>query len=450
MKSVSQFSPASFLFQGVRPNITNRPAPTTTSTTSTTSTTTPTSSFGTDRATLGGGGGLSLGDRMKNLTTKVGKASGSWLQETRQDLGLTSKESKAFKGKHEGRGWDVKGSDNRADFTPQKMNGKPVSFRVKDEATGQMVEKKGFLKPSGEEGSSSFKLDGQKGEFDSKHIHDMAVNNDPNITKGSQGFRDKFEGQNWTSKNHRNPNDFFPQDMNGREVAFLQKDEKTGKMVEHRGIMKSDSDPNKSAMFKLEGQKGEFNNNYIKEMAVNDSFDKGMKKEGWTLQDGQNKADFSTGALHGREVAFKVRDAGTGKMVERRGVVDANSDDGSGKFKLKGQDGQFNRGDIKEMARNDKFAQQYGEQGWTVKDQHNADQFQAHNLQEGQNVAFRHPDPHTGDMMEKMGKIEAFSMVASMGLTMFSMVGMSGMYSSMMMPEMAMMPMDMGMGAGLY
>lgn len=444
MSAVSQFSPASFLFQGVKPKITHN-KPKTTGTTSTTSTKTSKPGFGVDRSTISGGGGeLSLGQQMKNLTSKVGKASSSWLQQTRQDLGLASKESKAFKGKHEGRGWDVKGPGNRDEFTPQKMDGKPVAFRVKDEETGKMVEKKGFLKPSGENGES-FKLDGQKGEFDPKHIHDLAVNNDPKVNKESQGFRDKFEGKDWTAKHHRNGFDFSPADMNGKEVAFMKKDEKTGEMVEHRGIMKADPDPRKTALFKLEGQEGSFNNNDIREMAVNDSFSKGMKKEGWTVKGGGNEGDFSTQALNGREVSFKTRDE-NGKLVERRGVLDAGSDPESGKFKLKGKEGEFNTSDIKEMARNDKFAQEYQDKGWTVKDESNAHLFEPENLV-GQNVAFRHPDPH-GEMMTKMAKVQSFTMIASMGLSMLSMVGMSGMYSPMMMPEMAIMPMDMGMGMG--
>lgn len=441
MKSVSQFSPASFLFQGVRPGATGQ----TRTTTGATGAGAPTSAPPTDRATLGSNNGVSLADQMKSLTTRVGKASSSWLQQTRQDLGLGSKESKAFAGGYKERGWDVKGPDNRGDFTPQNLDGRPVAFRVKDEATGQMVEKRGFLRKSEEQGSDMFRLDGQKGEFDSKHIHDFAVNNDPKITPEGQKFRDKFEGENWTAKNHKNGFDFSPDRMNGREVAFMQKDPKTGKMVEHRGVLKADPDPKNSAMFQLEGQKGEFNNNYIKEMAVNDSFSKNMAKDGWTLKGPGSANQFAPEVMNGREVAFQVKDEKTGRLVQRRGVVEANPDPNqSAMFKLKGQEGEFNNNYIKEMALNNKFGQEYRDKGWTVKDEHNADQFHARNLH-GQTVAFRHPDEH-GQMMETMGKVQMFTAVAGLGMSLFSIVGMSGMYNSMMLPEMAMMPMGMGMG----
>lgn len=434
MKSISQFSPASFLFQGARNNPGVNRATTATATTKTSSG----GNFGTDRATLGGGN-VSLGDQMRSLKAKVGKASGSWLQQTRQDLGLSSKESKAFQAKREERGWDVKGPDNRGEFTPDKLDGKPVAFRVKDEATGQMVEKQGFLKRSGEEGSSTFKLDGQKGEFDSKHLHDFAVNNDPKATPASQKFNDKFQGQGWTAKHHRNANDFSPDSNNGREVAFQVKDPKTGETVEHRGIVLSNPDPSKSALFKLEGQEGEFNNNYIQNMAVNDSFDKNMGKEGWTLKK-DHRNDFAPDLLKGREVAFRTKDPKTGELVERGGVVEPDPDPKrSAVFKLRGQEGEFNNNYIKEMAVNDKFGQDYRERGWTVKDPSNAEMFHPENLH-GQQVAFRHPDPHTGEMMEQMGKAQAVAGMMNMGLMLFSLVGMAGMYNSMSLPEMAINP----------
>ncbi len=438
MKRISQFSPASFLFQGARSH-TGIGANTATSTLTSTSSTSTSPSLGTDRATLGGGGGLSLSDQMRNLKAKVGKATGSWMEQAKQDLGMTSPESKAFKAERQERGWDVKGPGNRDDFTPEKMDGKPVAFRVKDEASGEMVEKKGFLRQSGEQGSGKFQLDGQKGEFDSKHIHDFAVNNDPNITKRGQQFRDKFEGENWTAKNHQNRNDFAPEDLHGREVAFLAKNPETGKLVEKRGFLEADPDPARSAMFKLKGQEGSFNNNEIREMAVNDSFAKGMKKEGWTVKDGVNRNDFSPDNLNGREVAFRVKDEKTGEMVERRGVMKASNEEGSAMFTLKGQNGEFNNNQIKDMAVNNKFGQEYRDRGWTVKDQSNADMFHARNL-DGQHVAFRHPHPETGEMMHHAGKAEAVVSMLGIGLSMFSIIGMSGMFNSSVIPEMAYSP----------
>jgi hypothetical protein len=442
MKSISQFSPASFLFQGARNNATLSRT-TNTSASTATQTAHTVSSSGGDRATLSGGGELSLGDQMRNLKAKVGKASGSWLQQTRQDLGLASRESKEFKARNQERGWDVKGPENRSEFTPEKLDGKPVAFRVKDEATGEMVEKKGFLRKSGEEGSSSFRLDGQKGEFDAKHLHDFSVNSDPAVTPQGQKFRDKFENQGWTAKNHQNGFDFSPNGLRGREVAFQTKDPKTGEMVEKRGVLEPNPDPKQSAIFKLKGQDGEFNNNYIKEMAVNDSFDKNMKKEGWTLKGEHNLNDFAPDLLNGREVAFRTKDPETGEMVERRGVMEANKDpNSSAMFKLKGQEGEFNNNYIKEIAVNDKFGQEYRERGWTVKDPSNAEMFHPRQM-DGQHVAFRHPDPETGQMMEHAGKVQVISSLAMLGLSLFSMVGMVGMYNSAIMPEMAINPQNL-------
>ena len=168
-------------------------------------------------------------------------------------------------------------------------------------------------------------------------------------------FNDSYAKEGWDVKAKGNPNDFTPRDLDGKEVAFKAKDPKTGQMVEHRGVLKANSDQlRKSALFELEGQKGEFNNNYIDEMAVNKTFDKTFQSEGWDVKAKGNPNDFTPKDLDGKEVAFRQPDPQTGQMVEHRGVLKANSDQHrkSALFELEGQKGEFNNNYIKEMAVN--------------------------------------------------------------------------------------------------
>ena len=136
-----------------------------------------------------------------------------------------------------------------------------------------MIEHRGILKHNSDVyGDALFELEGQEGEFNNNYIKEMAVKDSALSERfPTYDFGAEYRSIGWVPKNEDNTNHFTPDNLNGKEVAFRSKDPESGKLVEHHGVLKHEPGSYWSALFELEGQEGEFNNNYIKEMAVKGS-----------------------------------------------------------------------------------------------------------------------------------------------------------------------------------
>lgn len=172
-----------------------------------------------------------------------------------QALQQRAEGSHIFQRTHQQQGWVTNQDD--LNLSPDMMNGSQVAFRVADDK-GQVQEFSGVLrKDRGSVGSALFKLDGVEGEFNTNSLLDLAM-------KPGSSYRERFGQEGWQVKDERfSPS---PHDMQGQFVSFtvLGKD---GKLEEHQGVVRGDGDAG-SAMFRLEGQAGEFNNNFVKDLAV--------------------------------------------------------------------------------------------------------------------------------------------------------------------------------------
>ena len=278
-----------------------------------------------------------------------------------------------------------------------------------------------------------FHHQGTKGEFNTNTLSDIAINGRPKESPEGKKFDEKFLADGWDIKHSLNSNDFQPSNNFGREVAFRVKDEKTGKMVEKRGLMEAPDDHQKTACFRLKGQEGEFNNNHIKDMAVNRTFDK--KYEGWDFREGRGDYKLLPKQMEGKEVAFRVLDEKTGKMVEKRGMLrNKGQAFNNASFGLEGQSGEFNSNDIHEMAVNNKFGKTQEAKGWTVKGEDNHHDFAPAKLK-GKEVAFRTLDQESGKVVDKRGVV--LPPDNSEETAMFKLAGQKGEFNNNDIKEMA-------------
>jgi hypothetical protein len=165
--------------------------------------------------------------------------------------------------------------------------------------------------------------------------------------KASNAFNAAFDEKGWMTK--KSGAHFAPTQMDGKMVHFRTEGE-NGEMREVSGIMRASRDPKSTAIFTIDGHKGEFNNNYIDDMAVSPapSFQEWYKEAGW-----QTKGDRfhpSPRELNGRFVAVSTTDD-KGVLRERTGVLRASNDPGSTAiFTLDGHQGEFNNNDIRDLA----------------------------------------------------------------------------------------------------
>lgn len=126
--------------------------------------------------------------------------------------------------------------------------------------------------PSQEEKPASSKSTEDKLEL--SDLHPDAVAND--FCKDKH-FADKWNKAGWEVRDYDNYQEQRPSCLHGREVAFQVQDEVSGQKTEKTGLLIAD-DRRDSAIFRLHEQEGEYNNNYIRDLAVNTSGE-------WTLLD---------------------------------------------------------------------------------------------------------------------------------------------------------------------
>ena len=87
-----------------------------------------------------------------------------------------------------------------------------------------------------------------------------------------KNFANKWLKAGWEVRDFDNSWDQRPCNLHGVEVVFQVRDKTSGETTEKQGLLIAD-DVSSSAIFRLQGQEGEYNNNFIRDLAVNTSRD---------------------------------------------------------------------------------------------------------------------------------------------------------------------------------
>ncbi len=180
-----------------------------------------------------------------------------------------------FNREHSEAGWKVRDDIYDSKFWANRLEGREVAFVARDE-DGKQVQKRGVVaaRPPSEHSSALFQLEGQEGKFNTNHLEALALKpNEPEpYAAAGKTFRTRFEEAGWELREPTSPGGFpgdwkfTPQKLDGREVGFLTMDS-SGRRTEHRGVLRAGEHWN-STLFTLEGQEGQFNTNYLIDMAA--------------------------------------------------------------------------------------------------------------------------------------------------------------------------------------
>ncbi|MEW6282978.1 MAG: hypothetical protein AB1758_30475, partial [Candidatus Eremiobacterota bacterium] len=179
-------------------------------------------------------------------------------------------------------GATVEGADPRVSIRPADVDGKPVAFLWRNQETGKLEERRGTLRAE-DWGSALFKLEGDETTYNHNDCNgyfavlphagippvpprqaDAPKPVDPQV----KSFEDHYLKHGLQVRGRTFRFEATAADMNGKFVAFLQRDPDSGGWVEVRGKVIGPSDSG-SALFQVEGYPGrEFNNNHIQHLAL--------------------------------------------------------------------------------------------------------------------------------------------------------------------------------------